>query len=75
LEKNNLFSINPLFSVMQGRRAGSKPAHVLSPCKIPKSTKKFVIDEVIFQVELGGYIKSRALKGGFRTRPYGPNII
>jgi hypothetical protein len=38
--------------------AGSKPVHVRSPCRIRKSTRKFNIDKVIFQVELGGYTKS-----------------
>jgi hypothetical protein len=36
-----------------------------------KSTRKFVIDEVIFQTEFSGDIKVRISKGGFRTRPYG----
>jgi hypothetical protein len=44
----------------------------MQDCKI---NQEIIIDEVIFQVELSGYIKSRIQKDGFRTRPYVPNRI
>jgi len=39
----------PIFSVEGNEGAGFKPVHVLFPCRILKSTRKFVIDDALWQ--------------------------